>query len=296
MIKALLFNYHIQERKDILCRKTKAGLNMEVCVDSLESAICATEGGAIRLELCSSLAVGGTTPTLGFLYCVKQKLPNVCAHVLVRCRDGDFLFSEDEVQIMVQDVKSLVKGGADGIVIGCLDDNGYVDVKQCKKLIQASKEASEGRTINITFHRAFDMTVSTMLSRTMNDIIEIGCSRVLTSGQMKTAIEGVHVICDLIQKYQDKIIIMPGGGLNENNLELLLKSCPINRIEEPREIQAMTLCGIKEFHASARVSKDSEMKYRNEASKMGSDSQEYTMQITSSEKVRKMVELYNQYC
>jgi copper homeostasis protein len=296
MIKALLFNYHIQERKDILCRKTKAGLNMEVCVDSLESAICATEGGAIRLELCSSLAVGGTTPTLGFLYCVKQKLPNVCAHVLVRCRDGDFLFSEDEVQIMVQDVKSLVKGGADGIVIGCLDDNGCVDVKQCKKLIQASKEASEGRTINITFHRAFDMTVSTMLSRTMNDIIEIGCSRVLTSGQMKTAIEGVHVICDLIQKYQDKIIIMPGGGLNENNLELLLKSCPINRIEEPREIQAMTLCGIKEFHASARVSKDSEMKYRNEASKMGSDSQEYTMQITSSEKVRKMVELYNQYC
>ena len=296
MIKALLFNYHIQERKDILCRKTKAGLNMEVCVDSLESAICATEGGAIRLELCSSLAVGGTTPTLGFLYCVKQKLPNVCAHVLVRCRDGDFLFSEDEVQIMVQDVKSLVKGGADGIVIGCLDDNGYVDVKQCKKLIQASKEASEGRTINITFHRAFDMTVSTMLSRTMNDIIEMGCSRVLTSGQMKTAIEGVHVICDLIQKYQDKIIIMPGGGLNENNLELLLKSCPINRIEEPREIQAMTLCGIKEFHASARVSKDSGMKYRNEASKMGSDSQEYTMQITSSEKVRKMVELYNQYC
>ena len=197
---------------------------------------------------------------------------------------------------MVEDVKLLVRGGADGIVIGCLDVNGYVDMKQCKKLIQASKDASEGRAINITFHRAFDMSVSTMLSRTMNDIIEMGCSRVLTSGQMKTAIEGAHVICDLIQNYQDKIIVMPGGGLNENNLEILLKSCLTNKIEEPREMQAITMCGIKEFHASARVLRDSGMKYRNEASKMGSDSQEYTMKITSSEKVRKMVELYNQYC
>ena len=245
---------------------------MEVCVDNLESAICATKGGAIRLELCSSLAVGGTTPTLGFLYCVKQNLPHVNVHVLVRCRDGDFLFSEEEVQIMVEDVKSLVRGGADGIVIGCLDADGYVDMKQCKKLIQASKEASEGRDINITFHRAFDMTVSSMVSRTMNDIIEMGCSRVLTSGQMKTAIEGANLICDLIKKYQDKIIIMPGGGLNENNLDLLLKSCLANQSEECSGVQAT--CGIKEFHASARVSKDSRMKYRNEYSKMGSDSHE----------------------
>ena len=99
---------------------------MEVCVDSLESAINAVKGGAQRLELCSSLDLGGLTPSLGLLNCVRRRIPNVVAHVLIRCRDGDFLYTEDEILVMCEDVKCLVKGGADGIVIGCLDEEGNV--------------------------------------------------------------------------------------------------------------------------------------------------------------------------
>ena len=270
---------------------------MEVCVDSIESSINAVEGGATRLELCSSLAMGGTTPTLGLLHHVKQKLPNIIIHVLIRCRDGDFHYTEDEIQIMVHDIKYLVKEGADGIVIGCLDENGNVNVEQCNKLIHASKDAGKGRQVNITFHRAFDMTPSNKIHQVMNDIIKMGCSRILTSGQGKTAVEGSNKICELIENYQDKIIIMPGGGLNENTLVELLKICLAKqRLKVIDHTRSLIKCEVKEFHASARVAKESAMKYRNEELKMGSDSQEYAIMITSSEKVRKMVDAYDQFC
>ena len=270
---------------------------MEVCVDSLESALNAAEGGAARIELCSSLAMGGTTPTLGLLSCVKQKLPHFVIHVLIRCRDGDFLYTEDELQIMVEDVKSLIRGGADGIVMGCLDENGHVNVEQCKTLIRTTKEVANGRPINITFHRAFDMTSSRMISSTMHDLIEMGCSRILTSGQKKTAVEGSQLIRELIAKYSDEIIIMPGGGLSQESLRILLTTCSVEQNCSGTDVScSQTKPGvIKEFHASARVLKESQMKYRNESLKMGSDSQEYTIMVTSSEKVRKMVDVYNQF-
>ena len=267
---------------------------MEVCVDSLESAINAVKGGAQRLELCSSLDLGGLTPSLGLLNCVRRRIPNVVAHVLIRCRDGDFLYTEDEILVMCEDVKCLVKGGADGIVIGCLDEEGNVHIEQCNKLIETAKDFAEGRTINITFHRAFDMTPSTFLAKTMSDIISIGCTRILTSGQMKTAILGKELIKDLIDQYGEQIIIMPGGGLNEHNLEELLDiwSNDDSAQNGSRTISRTNESKITEFHASARISKQSKMKYRNEGSKMGANSEEYSIKVTSSEIVQKMVDVY----
>ena len=265
---------------------------MEVCVDSLESAINAVEGGAHRLELCSSLAVGGLTPSLGLLTCVRRKLPNIVTHVLIRCRDGDFLYTEDEIEVMCEDVKSLVEAGAGGIVIGCLNEHGNVDVEQCCKLIETANSCSKGRTINITFHRAFDMTPPDSISKTMNDIISIGCSRILTSGQQKTSLEGRCLIKDLIDQYGDQIIIMAGGGINENNLERLLEMWSVDHDDKIGNTDTKEECKIREFHASARISKESKMKFRNAGSKMGSNSEEYITKVTSIEAVKKMVNLY----
>jgi len=265
---------------------------MEVCVDSLESSVNAVKGGAHRLELCSSLAVGGLTPSLGLFKCVRRKLPNVILHVLIRCRDGDFLYSEDEIQVMNEDVECLVEAGADGIVIGCLDENGNVDTEKCHKLIKTANECAKGRTINVTFHRAFDMTPPTALTQTMNDIISIGCTRILTSGQQKTSIEGKGLIKKLIDQYGERIIIMPGGGINGNNLDELLNMWTLDH-EKIDGCGEKVGCRVKEFHASARVSKESKMKYRNAGSKMGSDSDEYMTKVTSYEIVRKMVDMYN---
>lgn len=270
---------------------------MEVCVDSLESAMNAAEGGASRIELCSSLALGGTTPTLGLLKCIKQKLPQLIIFVLIRCRDGDFLYTDDEVEVMIEDVKCLVgKGWADGIVIGCLAEHGNVHTGHCKRLITAAKDVSVGRKIDVTFHRAFDMACCT-LPDLVDTIIHIGCSRILTSGQKNTAIEGIPFIRELIEKFGDRIVIMPGGGLNEGNLGILLDSC----VFEPDTTNdtksgKRKYKGIQEFHASAKTSKESRMKYRNKSLKMGSSSDEYTLTLTSVEKVRKMVDIFSQFC
>ena len=197
---------------------------------------------------------------------------------------------------MIEDIKCLVgKGRADGIVIGCLEEHGNVQTGHCKRLITAAKDVSIGRKVDVTFHRAFDMACCT-LPDLVDTIIHRGCSRILTSGQKNTAIEGIPFIRELIEKFGDRIVIMPGGGLNEGNLGILLDSC----FFEPD-----TTCdtksgerkykGIQEFHASAKTSKESRMKYRNKSLKMGSSSDEYTLMLTSVEKVRKMVDIFNQF-
>ena len=256
---------------------------MEVCVDSIESATNAFNGGAIRIELCSSLALGGTTPSLGLLKCVKQNLPHLKTHVLIRCRDGDFFYTPEEIQVMEMDVQCLVEGGADGIVIGCLDENGNVHIEHCHRLIRAAREKL--KEISITFHRAFDMT-NMNNSNIMTDIIQLGCSRILTSGRRNTAIEGSSTILQLIEEYGDKIIIMPGGGLNEQNVDKLLAACSSSGAKHNG--------GIQEFHGSASTKRESQMKFRNDLLKMGSDSQEYVTNITSADRVRKMIQIFNQ--
>uniref|UniRef100_A0A3P8VEW9 Copper homeostasis protein cutC homolog n=1 Tax=Cynoglossus semilaevis TaxID=244447 RepID=A0A3P8VEW9_CYNSE len=209
---------------------------MEVCVDSVESAVNAERGGAGRLELCSSLLEGGLTPSLGLLLVVKQyvKIP---VFVMIRPRGGDFLYSEQEVEVMRKDIELMKSHGADGLVLGALTEDGRVDTELCTDLLVAA------RPLPVTFHRAFDMVDDPIMA--LETLVSLGFQRVLTSGCDSSALEGLPLIKRIIDQAKDRIVIMPGGGITERNLQRILEGS-----------------GAQECHCSARSSRDSAMKFR----------------------------------
>ena len=212
-------------------------------MDSVQSALNAEKGGASRLELCGNLVEGGTTPSIGLLKVIKQKV-KIPVYVMLRPRGGDFVYSEDDFQVMKEDLVLLKENGADGIVFGILTPEGDVDAIRSEEIIKMS------RPLPVTFHRAFDMTRDPFVS--LETLISLKVERVLSSGQDSTALEGLPLLTRLIEHAQDKIVIVPGGGVTERNLERILKES-----------------GAKEFHCSARTSFDSQMVYRNGNVSMG---------------------------
>ena len=244
---------------------------MEVCVDSIQSAINAERGGASRLELCGCLGNGGTTPTLGMLHIVKKSV-KIPIFVMVRPRGGDFLYSEQEFQVMKEDIALFKDSGADGFVFGILTPSGDVDTRRVKELISLCCP------LPVTFHRAFDMVRDPRAS--LETLIELGVNRLLTSGCVPTAQEGAPLIKSLVEQAKGRISIMPGSGINKENLAKIL-----------------THTGVREFHCSARVSVESGMSYRNELVCMGAskESSEYTMKIASEDRVRQLVAIASQF-
>jgi len=237
---------------------------LEICTGSIESVIAAKEGGAQRVELCSALAEGGVTPSLGLLKAA-CKVEGIMKHVLIRPRGGDFLYTDEEVQIMIDDIIAARELGADGVVIGALTKEGDINYDVCKKLVEAAGNMS------VTFHRAFDMVRDG--DKALEDAISLGCKRILTSGLMPTAYEGREMLRHLVQKADGRIIIMPGSGVNSANANEIL-----------------TFTGAKEIHASARSSRPSMMEYRNPTVTMGAkDADEYARKETDSEEVRRIV-------
>ncbi|XP_032675408.1 copper homeostasis protein cutC homolog [Odontomachus brunneus] len=198
---------------------------MEICIDSLESARNAILGGAIRLEVCSALSEGGLTPSLGLIQQIKN-FSRIPIRAMIRIRKGNFVYSREEVEAMLYDLRILKDHQVDGFVFGALTPDGHVDHNVCWEIISAA------RPLPVTFHRAFDETVDPLKS--MESIISLGFDRILTSGQMDTALEGLELLSHLVQKAAGRIIIMPGAGITMDN---------IFRIK---------LCGAQEFHASAR--------------------------------------------
>ncbi len=190
---------------------------LEVCTGNLQSVKAAAEGGAERIELCSALSLDGLTPSLGLLRTVRSRYPELTIHVLIRPRErlqgSDFVYSEDEVQMMEQDIAASLPY-ADGIVIGALTPEGDIDRETTRRLV----EASEGKPV--TFHRAFDVCRNP--SEALEQIIALGCRRILTSGQQTKAEAGITLLRELQQQAGDRLIIMPGGGVNENNARLIL--------------------------------------------------------------------------
>jgi copper homeostasis protein len=176
----------------------------EACLDSYQSAVNASKAGCDRIELCGNLIEGGTTPSAGLIISTRKNIPSsIPIHVMIRPRGGDFLYSNDEFEIMKEDIKFCKTAKVEGIVFGILLSNGKVDVSRCKELVEIAKP------MNITFHRAFDMTIDPF--EALEDIISIGnIQRILTSGQESSALEGIDLIRDLIKKAQGRIIIMPG--------------------------------------------------------------------------------------
>lgn len=253
----------------ILLQSTMSKFILEICANSVESAIVAQTGGAQRVELCENIIEGGTTPSYGAIQQARKELL-IDLNIIIRPRGGDFLYSEREFEIMCNDIKIAKDLGVDGVVFGCLLPDGSVDVLRTKQLVALSKP------MKVTFHRAFD--VSTNPFKSLEDIIECGCSRILTSGQQNKAIAGTELIKNLIAKANERIIIMPGSGIDESNIE---------------EIYHKT--GAIEFHASLRKVIKSKMGYKKEGVSMGGSStlSEFENLITDPERVKKTMEILN---
>ena len=239
---------------------------VEICANSVASCVEAQKGGAYRVELCAGIPEGGTTPSYGEIV-VARKLLNIKLNVIIRPRGGDFLYSDVEHQTMLHDIEIAKKLGVDGVVFGCLTTDGEVDMERNKELVEAAKG------INITFHRAFDMCKDPLKSLEL--IISLGFDTLLTSGQQPTAIEGVSLLKQLVDVANNRIVIMPGSGVNEDNIAVIAEQT-----------------GAKEFHFSARESVESQMQYRNLALKMGGtvvSIDEYAQNITNAEKVQRTI-------
>ena len=199
---------------------------LEIAANSLDSALAAEQGGAGRIELCAALELGGLTPSAGLIALVRERV-GIPLYVLIRPRAGDFVYSEAEFATLRRDVEHCVALGCDGVVIGALDQNGNIDGTGCRALIAAAGK------LGVTFHRAFDMAQD--LPAALDDVIALGCERVLTSGGKPSAFAGIEMLRKLLQQAGERIRIMPGAGVDASNIAA---------------IRAAT--GATEFHASAR--------------------------------------------
>lgn len=238
---------------------------IENCANSALSCKYAQEGGADRVELCAGIPEGGTTPSYGEIKVAREILTKTKLNVIIRPRGGDFLYNDTEIEIMANDITMAKSLGVDGVVFGCLDKYGEIDMKAMKYLMDKSKGLS------VTFHRAFDMCKSPFDS--LEKIIELGCNRILTSGQQSNAEKGIDLIKQLVSKAGDRIIIMPGCGIKENNIH---------------KIAVET--GAKEFHTSARETVESEMIFRNQNVSMGGTVHidEYKKEVTSINRLQEI--------
>lgn len=234
---------------------------VEICVDSVESAVAAQVGGADRVELCDNLMEGGTTPSFGAIE-VARKLLNIKLHVIIRPRGGDFLYSDTEFEIMKRDIEAAKRLGVDGVVIGVLDAEGNIDIARTRVLAELA------RPMSVTFHRAFDVCRDPF--KAIDELAEIGIDRILTSGQEATAVEGLDLIADLVRHAGDRISIMACGNLNERN---------INKV--------IAATGVNEVHFTAFADVSSDMRYRNERVFMGGTLRppEYSRPVTDAGKV-----------
>ena len=231
----------------------------EVCANSVESCLAAQTGGANRVELCAGIPEGGTTPSFGDIATARESLKDTRLHVIIRPRGGDFLYSPLEQRIMLQDVENARRLG---VVFGCLTPEGDVDLPLMERLM----EASEG--MSVTFHRAFDVCRRPL--QALEEIIALGCNRILTSGQQPTAEQGIPLLRELQEKAGERIILLAGCGVNEKNIARIARET-----------------GIHEFHFSAREEVVSGMQYRNEAVSMGGTVHisEYARPVTTARRV-----------
>ena len=186
---------------------------LEVCTGSLASVEAAAEGGAERIELCAALPLDGLTPSLGTLRLVRQRWPQLRIYVLVRPREGDFVYSHAELRAMALDIEA-AKPYADGFVSGALTPEGDIDMMATEVLVRQSGDKP------FTFHRAFDHCRQPLVA--LEQLIRLGCSRILTSGQQPTALAGIDLLRRLNDVSSGRIIIMPGGGVNAENARLIL--------------------------------------------------------------------------
>ena len=210
---------------------------LECCVDSVESALQAEKGGADRLELCSNLIIGGTTPTLALFRQIREHT-NIRIHVLVRPRFGDFLYTKQELHIIAKEIDMFRKAGAEGIVIGCLTPDGSLDCEAMHFLIDYAGQ------MTVTLHRAFDMSKDPF--QTLELAKELGIHTILTSGCQASCLDGIDLLRQLDEKSNGEITLMAGAGIQESSVRILRKKTNLTA-----------------FHMSGKSVKNSKMQFRN---------------------------------
>lgn len=209
---------------------------LEIAANSPASALAAQAAGAHRVELCCALGEGGLTPSYASIALARERL-RIPLHVLVRPRGGDFLYGELELETMRADVEACVRLGCDGVVLGVLDADGAVATAACRELVAAAGPLA------VTFHRAFDLVRDAQAA--LEAIVELGCARVLSSGQATGALAGAGLLRRLHAQARGRIVVMPGAGIDAGNIA---------------EVRALT--GANEFHASAKRAHASRMRHR----------------------------------
>ncbi len=196
-------------------------ITVEVCVDSVASAVAAERGGAHRVELCSDLLEGGVTPSIGLLSVVRSRV-SIGVHPIIRPRPGDFCYSDEEFDCMQRDIETAKKEGADGVVFGILKLDGTVDVKRTKQLVEVA------RPLSVTFHRAFDMTAD--LLRALEDVCAAGVNRVLTSGGEQECLQGVGTLAKLVKATRGRVVVMAGGRIGIRNAASIIEQTGVTEI------------------------------------------------------------------
>ena len=231
----------------------------EVCANSVESCLAAQKGGAHRVELCAGIPEGGTTPSYGEILIARKLLTTTRLHVIIRPRGGDFLYTDLEMERMIADIDMARTLGVDGVVFGCLTENGDIDIQRNQLLMEHAKGLS------VTFHRAFDRCRNP--KEALEQLITLGFNRILTSGAQPTAEEGIGLLKELHEQAAGRITILAGCGVNEGNI---------------RKIYEHT--GIHEYHFSAREKIHSRMTFSNPTVYMGQPGAEEDCRLETTEK------------
>jgi copper homeostasis protein len=238
-------------------------MDLEICVDSVESAIAAERGGAQRVELCSALAEGGLTPSLGLIRAVRSHV-DIGVYVMIRPRGGDFFYSEDECKIMRDDIGYAAEAGANGVVLGLLTVEGDVDVERTSELVAFAQP------MEVTFHRAIDMARD--LETALEAVARTGAVRILTSGAAQSALLGGKRAAGLVKAAAGRIHVMVGGKVRAENVQQIARAT-----------------GAREFHASLSVAVPSPVTHRNRSLHLGvAGSDEYARHVVLARDVRKL--------
>lgn len=231
---------------------------IEIATTDFATTKLAVEGGADRIELCAALTEGGTTPSYGMIKKCREAFP-VQLFPIIRPRSGDFFYTDEEVEIMMNDVTLCKQLGCDGVVIGLLGKDGNIDVKRSERLIQLAYP------LEVTFHRAFDRCRDPF--EALEQLIEIGCQRILTSGQQPAAPQGINLIAQLVNASDNRIVIMPGSGVRKENIKELAEKT-----------------GATEFHSSLRSKSKSKMEFIHPA--FAERGESYTNAAVDAEEVK----------
>lgn len=235
-------------------------LPLEICVFNTATAIAAAEAGADRIELCENYANGGTTPSYGYLKTTREKV-SIPIFPMIRPRGGDYFHRPEEIEIIEKDIALCKELGFDGVVFGLLNRDGSIDRENTARLVELAYP------LDVTFHRAFDRCKNPL--EALETIIACGCTRILTSGQYPKAPDGKALIKELVDLADDRIIIMPGSGINSNNLT-----------------EMITYTGAKEFHTSARIMRPSPTEYMNPLIP-----EDFSQDFTDADEIRKLKQI-----